>query len=116
MSSGSLAELLGPCLVFGGAGWTGRALIEALREAGVEATSADLVEHPSAASRCCDIADAEAVRAVVAELEPVRTRYLELMNDRGELTRLLRVGADKARSVASATLDRVHTAIGMLPA
>jgi tryptophanyl-tRNA synthetase len=53
--------------------------------------------------------------AVVAALDPVRTRYRELMDDRGELARLLRVGADKARAVASATLDRATGAIGLLP-
>jgi len=53
--------------------------------------------------------------AVVAVLEPIRDRYLELMDDRGELARLLRIGADKARDVASETLDRVHRAIGMVP-
>ncbi|MEM9746431.1 MAG: tryptophan--tRNA ligase [Actinomycetota bacterium] len=58
----------------------------------------------------------ETGEAVVATLDPIRTRYFELMEDRGELSRLLRVGADKAREVASATLDRVHSAIGMLPA
>jgi tryptophanyl-tRNA synthetase len=54
--------------------------------------------------------------AVLAVLDPIRTRYEELLDDRGELTRLLRVGADKAREVASTTLDRAHTNIGMLPA
>jgi tryptophanyl-tRNA synthetase len=54
--------------------------------------------------------------AVVAVLEPIRQRYNELIDDRGELARLLSVGADKARTVASATLDRATTAIGMLPA
>ena len=39
-----------------------------------------------------------------------------LTADPAELTRLLRVGADRARGVAAATLDRVHRAIGMLPA
>jgi len=58
----------------------------------------------------------ETGEAVVAELEPIRLRYLELMEDRGELARLLRVGSEKARVVASATLDRAHRAIGMLPA
>jgi tryptophanyl-tRNA synthetase len=58
----------------------------------------------------------ETGEAVVAALEPIRLRYLELMEDRGELARLLRVGSEKARSVASATLDRAHRAIGMLPA
>lgn len=54
--------------------------------------------------------------AVVATLDPIRTRYLELIEDRGELARLLHIGADRAREVASATLDRAQRAIGMLPA
>ncbi|MEM8618301.1 MAG: tryptophan--tRNA ligase [Actinomycetota bacterium] len=54
--------------------------------------------------------------AVVAALEPIRARYIELLDDRGELARLLRVGADKAREVATTTLDRAQRAIGMLPA
>ncbi len=58
----------------------------------------------------------ETGEAVVAALEPIRLRYEELMADRGELARLLKIGADKAREVASTTLDRVHSAIGMLPA
>ncbi len=58
----------------------------------------------------------ETGEAVVAALEPIRLRYLELMEDRGEIARLLRVGSEKARAVASATLDRTHRAIGMLPA
>ena len=48
-------------------------------------------------------------------LDPIRLRYQELMDDRAELARLLRVGADKARAVASVTLDRAHAAIGMVP-
>ncbi|MFN3254225.1 MAG: tryptophan--tRNA ligase [Ilumatobacter sp.] len=54
--------------------------------------------------------------AVVATLDPIRTRYFELLDDPGELARLLAVGAEKAREVASATVERVHRAIGMLPA
>ena len=53
--------------------------------------------------------------AVVDLLEPMQARYKELMEDRGELARLLRVGADKARTVAAATLDRATSAIGLLP-
>ncbi len=53
--------------------------------------------------------------AVVATLDPIRHRYDELMEDRGELSRLLRVGADKARGVAAITLERAYAAIGMLP-
>jgi tryptophanyl-tRNA synthetase len=54
--------------------------------------------------------------AVVELLAPIQARYAELMADPGELVRLLRVGADKARAVASVTLDRAYSAIGMLPA
>jgi tryptophanyl-tRNA synthetase len=54
--------------------------------------------------------------AVLAVLDPIRERYEELIADPGELTRLLRVGAIKAREVASTTLDRAHSNIGMMPA
>ena len=54
--------------------------------------------------------------AVVAMLEPIQARYHELMDDRAELARLLQVGADKAKAVASDTLGRAYDAIGMLPA
>ncbi len=54
--------------------------------------------------------------AVVETLRPIQARYHELMTDRGQLQSLLRIGADKARSVASATLARAQRSIGMLPA
>ena len=54
--------------------------------------------------------------AVVALVEPIQARYNELIDDKAELARLLRVGSDRARTVASATLGRVYNAIGMLPA
>ena len=57
----------------------------------------------------------DAGEAVISVVEPVRTRYRELMNDRGELARLLRIGNDRARSVAAATLARAHGNIGLLP-
>jgi len=53
--------------------------------------------------------------AVVAVLAPIQERYRELLADRAELARLLRVGADKARAVASRTLERAYTNIGILP-
>ena len=49
-------------------------------------------------------------------LEPIQDRYKELMEDQGELARLLRVGSDRARAVASVTLRRAYDAIGILPA
>ena len=58
----------------------------------------------------------DAGEAVVAILEPIQSRYRDLMADRGELTRLLRTGAGKAREVASATLKRAYDNIGVLTA
>ena len=53
--------------------------------------------------------------AVISVVEPVRARYGELMADRGELARLLRIGNDRARTVAASTLARVHAAVGLMP-
>jgi tryptophanyl-tRNA synthetase len=49
-------------------------------------------------------------------LQPIQARYQELIDDPGELARLLRVGAERARTVASKTLTRTYDAIGLLPA
>jgi tryptophanyl-tRNA synthetase len=54
--------------------------------------------------------------AVVELLRPIQARYGELMADPGELQSLLRKGAGKARTVASATLARAQAAIGITPA
>jgi tryptophanyl-tRNA synthetase len=53
--------------------------------------------------------------AVIAELEPVRARALELLDDPAELDRLLAVNAERANEVAEATLKRVYDAVGILP-
>lgn len=53
--------------------------------------------------------------AVVALLEPIQRRHRELLDDRGELARLLHVGAERAGAVAAATLQRAYDAIGLLP-
>jgi len=53
--------------------------------------------------------------AVSAMLAPIAQRYKELMSDRGELQRLLGIGAQRASVVATATLARAHEAIGLLP-
>jgi len=54
--------------------------------------------------------------AVISLVEPIRDRYTTLMADKAELLRLLSIGDSRARTVASATLRRVHQAIGLLPA
>jgi tryptophanyl-tRNA synthetase len=58
---------------------------------------------------------ADTAAAVVEFLRPVRARYAELAADPGEVTRILRVGADKATEVASKTLRRAKDAMGFLP-
>jgi tryptophanyl-tRNA synthetase len=58
----------------------------------------------------------DAGEAVIALLEPIQARYHDLIADPAELARLLRIGSEKARSVASATLRRAYDAIGLVPA
>jgi tryptophanyl-tRNA synthetase len=51
---------------------------------------------------------------VVSEFEPVRARALELLDDPAELDRVLAANADRADTVASATLDTVYERVGLL--
>lgn len=61
-----------------------------------------------------DLKDATA-EAVIELLRPAQARYHELAADPAETGRLLALGADKARTVASATLDRMRSNLGLLP-
>jgi len=54
--------------------------------------------------------------AVVECLKPVQARYAELREDRAGLNAVLRDGAERASRRASATLARVHDALGLIPA
>jgi tryptophanyl-tRNA synthetase len=56
----------------------------------------------------------DTAEAVVEMLTPFQARFAELESDPGETARLLKVGADKAREIASATLARAKTNIGLL--
>ena len=56
-----------------------------------------------------DVAD-----AVAGLLEPIQQRYRELSADPSTVAKILERGADKAQSVASATLARARTNIGLL--
>ena len=58
---------------------------------------------------------ADTAAAVVEFLRPLRERHAELAADPGEVSRILRVGADKAAAVASKTLQRAQDAMGFLP-
>ncbi|MDP6481986.1 MAG: tryptophan--tRNA ligase [Acidimicrobiales bacterium] len=59
---------------------------------------------------------AATAEALVEVLRPIQERYSELAADPAETNRLLAVGADKARQVASATVGRAKTSMGLLPA
>ena len=52
--------------------------------------------------------------AVIELLQPIQQRHRELMADPAELSRPLGLGAERARAVASDTLERVHRSIGLL--
>jgi tryptophanyl-tRNA synthetase len=52
---------------------------------------------------------------VVSYLEPVRTRYHGLRSGEAELERTLATGADRARAIASETLQDVRDAMGVGP-
>ena len=54
---------------------------------------------------------------VIAKIEPIRTRYLELTGDRAELEKLVALGAERARGVAEGTMETVweRTGLGRRP-
>jgi len=57
----------------------------------------------------------DTAEAVNELLSPIRERYAELSSDPGEIARVLAVGADKARTVAAATLNRARDNAGLIP-
>ena len=46
-------------------------------------------------------------------LSPIRKRYEELRNERGEIERILMAGASRAREEASKTLKEVYARVGL---
>ena len=57
----------------------------------------------------------DTAEAVVETLRPIQARYAELATDPAETARLLALGADRARAVATPVLDRARNAVGLLP-
>lgn len=53
---------------------------------------------------------------VVEELRPLQEKMTELLNDKGELTRILARGAEKAREQAAKTVRKVYDRVGFIPA
>ncbi|MET3921359.1 tryptophan--tRNA ligase [Arthrobacter sp. UYEF20] len=58
---------------------------------------------------------ADLAEVVAERLTPIRNRANELLDDPAELDRLLALGADKAREIASVTLRDVYAKVGFLP-
>ena len=56
-----------------------------------------------------DVAD-----AVVALIEPIQQKFHELRDDRAELDRIMRKGAEQASERAAATLAKVYEAVGFI--
>jgi tryptophanyl-tRNA synthetase len=56
----------------------------------------------------------DVAEAVVELFAPVQARYAELRADEGELRRLLRVGAEKARATAAPTLAAMYERMGFV--
>ncbi|MGI9622266.1 MAG: tryptophan--tRNA ligase [Acidimicrobiales bacterium] len=52
--------------------------------------------------------------AVIDALRPIQARFADLAADPAETERLLNLGAEKARAVASATYERARTNVGLL--
>jgi tryptophanyl-tRNA synthetase len=56
----------------------------------------------------------DVAEAVVALLDPIRARHEQLRADPGELERLLRQGADKARTASASTLEQMYERMGFV--
>ena len=54
----------------------------------------------------------DVAEAVVEFVGPIQSRYRELRQDRAELSRLLAIGAEKARAVSGPTLERMYERMG----
>lgn len=57
---------------------------------------------------------ADTAAAVIALLEPIQARFRDLEADPAETARLLAVGAEKARAIAAATMERARHNVGLL--
>lgn len=58
----------------------------------------------------------DTAEALEAFTTPLKARYDELMEDRGELERILAQGAERATEIATPLVDKVYEAVGFLPA
>jgi tryptophanyl-tRNA synthetase len=59
---------------------------------------------------------ADVAEAVIELLEPIRHRYEQIRSNEAELTRLLAVGAEKARAASAPTLEAMYERMGFVRA
>jgi len=78
-----------------------------------EGNSARVEEECRTAARGCVDCKKELSGVLITRLEPVRKKREELLAEAGELDRILRDGAGKAREVASATMKQVREVLGL---
>jgi tryptophanyl-tRNA synthetase len=52
---------------------------------------------------------------ILDKLNPIQTKYKEIITEKGYLNSVLKEGREKAEAVANQTLNRVKTALGYLP-
>jgi tryptophanyl-tRNA synthetase len=57
----------------------------------------------------------DVAEAVIALLEPIAARYHALRDDPSELSRMLEVGAEKARAASASTLRTMYDRMGFVP-
>ena len=60
-------------------------------------------------------AKVETAQIVADELRPLQERTAQYLNDRGELEKILKAGAERASAKAENTLRKVYSAIGFVP-
>jgi tryptophanyl-tRNA synthetase len=80
----------------------------------VAAIMDDQPEHVATQFASYGALKAACVDVVLGVLRPIRRRHAELMADPPELTRLLAVGAERARAQADGVLARARDAIGLV--
>jgi tryptophanyl-tRNA synthetase len=79
----------------------------------IAAISGDTVERAATGLASYGALKAACVDHVVSVLAPIQARYAELDADRGELDRMLRAGAERARAQADPVLARARAAMGL---
>ncbi len=76
--------------------------------------SAEEVERDFANARGYGDLKKAVAQVVIAETAPIRERHAELMKDRGELTRIINMGTEKARAISEPRLTDVKRKMGLI--